>query len=208
MAKAVAYGTRRWPALCCFLDDGRLEIDNNIAERALRGIAVGRRNWLFAGFRAGGERAAAIYTVIQTCKANGVDPQAYITEVIAKIAEDWPASRWDELMHGTGLANLPGWRHERRDHCRLHIVLNDIEPVIWRRVDVPVTASLKMFHDIVQAAMGWENYHLWHFDAGDRRYGVPDPMWPDSGVAAARNVKLAALIDREICELLYTYDRG
>ena len=98
MAKAIAYGTKRWPALCRFLDDGRLEIDNNIAERALRGIAVGRRNWLFAGSRASGERAAAIYTVIQTCKANGVDPQAYIADVIAKIADDWPASRWDELM--------------------------------------------------------------------------------------------------------------
>ncbi|WP_267382386.1 MULTISPECIES: plasmid pRiA4b ORF-3 family protein [unclassified Sphingomonas] len=92
--------------------------------------------------------------------------------------------------------------------ARLHIVLNDIEPVIWRRVDVPVTASLKMLHDIVQAAMSWENYHLWHFEVGDRRYGVPDPMWPDSGMAAARNVKLAALIDREIRELLYTYDMG
>ncbi len=98
MAKAIAYGTKRWPALSRFLSDGRLEIDNNIAERALRGIAVGRRNWLFAGSRAGGERAAAIYTVIQTCKANGIDPQAYITDVIAKVADDWPASRWDELM--------------------------------------------------------------------------------------------------------------
>ena len=71
MAKAIAYGTKRWPALSRFLDDGRLEIDNNIAERALRGVAVRRRNWLFAGSRVGGERAAAIYTVIQTCKANG-----------------------------------------------------------------------------------------------------------------------------------------
>ena len=77
---------------------GRLEIDNNIAERALRGVAVGRRNWLFAGSRAGGERAAAIYTVIQTHKANGVDPQTYIADVIGKVAADWPASRWDELM--------------------------------------------------------------------------------------------------------------
>ncbi|MGN8000460.1 IS66 family transposase [Sphingomonas sp. 22176] len=98
MAKAIAYGTKRWPALSRFLDDGRLEIDNNIAERALRGVAIGRRNWLFAGSRVGGERAAAIYTVIQTCKANGVDPQAYIADVIAKIASDWPASRWDELL--------------------------------------------------------------------------------------------------------------
>ncbi|MGW8278823.1 IS66 family transposase [Sphingomonas aurantiaca] len=98
MAKAIAYGTKRWPALCRFLDDGRLEIDNNIAERALRGVAVGRRNWLFAGSKTGGERAAAIYTVIQTCKANGVDPQAYIADVTGKIAADWPAARWDELM--------------------------------------------------------------------------------------------------------------
>ena len=98
MAKAIAYGTKRWPALCRYIDDGCLEIDNNIAERALRGVAVGRRNWLFAGSKTGGERAAAIYTVIQTCKANGVDPQACITDAIGKIAADWPAARWDELM--------------------------------------------------------------------------------------------------------------
>jgi len=102
MAKAIAYGTKRWPALSRFLDDGRLEIDNKIAERALRGIAVGHRNWLFAGSRAGGERAAAIYTVIQTCKANGIDPQAYIAKVFAKVAGDWPACRWGELVPGTG----------------------------------------------------------------------------------------------------------
>ena len=70
------------------LDDGRLEIDNNIAERALRGVAVGRRNWLFAGSKTGGERAAAIYTVIQTCKANGLDPQDYIASLTGKIAAD------------------------------------------------------------------------------------------------------------------------
>lgn len=92
--------------------------------------------------------------------------------------------------------------------ARLHIVLNDVEPAIWRRVDVPVTASLKMLHDIVQAAMGWENYHLWHFEVGDRRYGVPGPLWPDSDMAAAKNVKLAALIDRGVSQLLYTYDIG
>jgi|UniRef100_UPI002F917E3C hypothetical protein len=98
MARGISYGTKRWPALSRFLGDGRLEIDNNIAERALRGIAVGRRNWLFAGSRADRERAAAIYIVIQTCKANGVDPHAYIADVIARVAGDWPASRWDELM--------------------------------------------------------------------------------------------------------------
>ena len=92
--------------------------------------------------------------------------------------------------------------------ARIHIVLDDIEPAIWRRVDVPLSASLKMLHDIVQAAMGWEDYHLWHFEAGDKRYGIPDPMWPDSGMAAAKNVRLASLIDRDIRQLVYTYDFG
>ena len=98
MAKALAYGRKRWDALTRFIDDGRAEIDNNIAERAMRSIAIGRKNWLFAGSKAGGERAAAIYSVIETCKLNGIEPQAYIADVIAKITDDWPASRWDELM--------------------------------------------------------------------------------------------------------------
>ena len=98
MAKAISYSVKLWPALLQFLDDGRLEIDNNIAVRAIRSIAVGRRNWLFAGSKVGGERAAAIYSVIETCKVNGVDPQAYIADVTARIAGNWPASRWDELM--------------------------------------------------------------------------------------------------------------
>lgn len=80
------------------LGDGRLEIDNNIAERALRSVAIGRKNWLFAGSKAGGERAATLYTIIETAKLNGIEPQAYIADVAEKIAGDWPASRWDELM--------------------------------------------------------------------------------------------------------------
>ena len=73
MAEAIAYGTKRCPAFCRFLDDGRLELDNT-SERALHGVAASHRNWLFEGTRACGKRAAAIYNVIQTCKANGVDP--------------------------------------------------------------------------------------------------------------------------------------
>lgn len=98
MAKAIAYGRKRWVALTRFLDDGRLEIDNNIAERAIRSVALGRKNWLFAGSKAGGDRAAAIYSIIETAKLNGLEPQAYIADVIAKIAGDWPAACWDELM--------------------------------------------------------------------------------------------------------------
>jgi len=62
--------------------------------------------------------------------------------------------------------------------ARLHIVLNDIEPAIWRRVDMPIAASLKMLHDIVQAAMGWEDCHLWHFEAGDRATAYPTRCGP------------------------------
>ena len=98
MAKALAYGRKRWDALTRFLDNGLAEIDNNIAERAMRSVAIGRKNWLFAGSKAGGERAAAIYSVIETAKLNDVEPQAYMTDVIGKIASGWPASRWDELM--------------------------------------------------------------------------------------------------------------
>lgn len=98
MAKALVYGRKRWEALTRFLDEGVAEIDNNIAERAMRPIAIGRKNWLFAGSKAGGERAAAIHSVIETAKLNGLESQAYIADVIEKIASGWPASRWDELM--------------------------------------------------------------------------------------------------------------
>lgn len=83
-------GARLWPQALGrarrFLDEGTAEIDNNIAERAIRSIAIGRKNWLFAGSRAGGERAAAIYSVIKTAKLNGVEPQACIADVIEKNA--------------------------------------------------------------------------------------------------------------------------
>ena len=98
MAKALTYGRKRWDALTRYLVEGMAEMDNNIAERSIRSIAIGRKNWLFTGSKAGGTRAAAIYSVIGTCQLNGVEPQAYITDVIEKIASDWPASRWDELM--------------------------------------------------------------------------------------------------------------
>lgn len=98
LAVAISYALKRWAALTRYCDDGRLEIDNLIAERALRGVAIGRRNWLFAGSRAGGERAAAIFSIIETCKLNGVEPFAYISDVMQRIAEGWPNGRIDELM--------------------------------------------------------------------------------------------------------------
>ena len=80
-----------------FLDDGRICMTNNAAERAVRGIAVGRRNWTFCGTDSGGQRAAAIYTLIETAKLNDVDPRAWLADVLARIA-DHPVKRIDELL--------------------------------------------------------------------------------------------------------------
>ena len=81
-ALAVRYALGRWDALLRYVDDGRIEIDNNAAERALRTVALGRKNYLFAGSDAGGERAAAIYSLIGTAKLNGLDPEAYLRDVL------------------------------------------------------------------------------------------------------------------------------
>jgi transposase len=97
LAKAMNYSLERWAALTRFLDDGRVCMSNNAAERALRGVAVGRRNWTFAGSDSGGRRAAAIYTLIETAKLNDVDPRAWLADVLARIA-DHPANRIAELL--------------------------------------------------------------------------------------------------------------
>ena len=97
IAKAIQYSLNRWTALARFLDDGRLCMSNNAAERALRGIAVGRHNWTFAGSDEGGCRAAAIYTLIETAKLNDIDPQAWLADVLARL-QDHPAKRIDELL--------------------------------------------------------------------------------------------------------------
>ncbi len=97
VAKAMDYMLRRWEMFARFLDDGRICLTNNAAERALRGIALGRRSWLFAGSDRGGVRAAAMYTLIGTAKLNDVDPQAWLADVLGRIAET-PQSRLDELL--------------------------------------------------------------------------------------------------------------
>jgi hypothetical protein len=87
VAKAMDYMLKRIDAFTRFLEDGRICLSNNAAERALRGIALGRKAWLFAGSDRGGERAAVMFTLIQTCKLNSVDPQAWLADVLARIAD-------------------------------------------------------------------------------------------------------------------------
>jgi transposase len=97
VAKAIDYMLTRWPAFTSFLDDGRICLSNNSAERALRGLALGRKSWLFAGSERGAERAALMYTLIQTAKLNNVDPQAWLADVLARIA-DTPQTQLTELL--------------------------------------------------------------------------------------------------------------
>lgn len=97
LAMALRYALSRWGALTIYTTDGRLDICNNAAERAIRPLAIGRKNWLFAGSDDGGQRAAVMYTLIETARMNDVDPEGYLRAVIARIA-DHPMKRIDELL--------------------------------------------------------------------------------------------------------------
>ena len=111
MAKAIRYALGRWEALARYCDDGRIAIDNNAAERALRCVAVGRKNYLFAGSDVGGERAAAMYSLLGSAKLNGHNPEAFLREVLTRIA-DHPITRINELLpwklQATHIASLTG----------------------------------------------------------------------------------------------------
>lgn len=97
IVKAITYLSQRWPSFTRFLDDGRVCLSNNAAERALRGIALGRKSWLFCGSDRGGQRAAAMYSLIATARLNDVDPQAWLADVLSRI-NDHPATRLDDLL--------------------------------------------------------------------------------------------------------------
>lgn len=106
LAKAFNYMLKRWACFTLFLGDGRVCLSNNAAERALRGIALGRKSWLFCGSDRGGRRAAAMYSLIVTAKMNGIDPQAWLADVLARIAAH-PAHRIDELLPWNWKASVP-----------------------------------------------------------------------------------------------------
>ena len=97
LAVAIRYALTRWAALTRYAEDGRIEIDNNAAERSIRDVALGRKNWLFAGSDSGGERAAALYSLLGSARLNGLDPERYLSTVLGRIAEH-PINRVDELL--------------------------------------------------------------------------------------------------------------
>ncbi len=97
-AEAIRYALNHWEGLVRFLDDGRIEMDTNSVERAMRPVALSRRNALFAGSDEGGERWAAIASLVETCKLNGVNPQTYLTDLLDRLVNGWPQARIDELM--------------------------------------------------------------------------------------------------------------
>jgi hypothetical protein len=105
IAEAIRYGLSRWDGLVRFLDDGRIEIDSNVVERAIRPIALNRKNALFAGSDGGGEHWAILASLVETCKLNGIDPQAYLAEILGRIANDHPINRIDELLPWTWAAH-------------------------------------------------------------------------------------------------------
>jgi transposase len=97
LAGAIRYARSRWDALTAYIDDGRLEVSNNAAENAIRPVTLGRKNWLFAGSHAGGDRAAVFYTLIRSAKLNGLEPEAWLRDVLTRIGEH-PINRLDELL--------------------------------------------------------------------------------------------------------------
>ncbi|MFC3216394.1 IS66 family transposase [Novosphingobium panipatense] len=101
MAKACRYPLNRWAAMVRYCEDGLLEISNNLVENALRGVALGRRNWMFVGSIKGGDASALFYSLAETCRLNGVEPEAWFTDVIARIGNH-PINRIDEPCHGAG----------------------------------------------------------------------------------------------------------
>ena len=98
LAEAIRYALSRWDALCRFQDDGRVELDTNPVERAIRPVTLGRKNHLFAGSDGGGARWATVSSLIQTCKLNGVEPYAYLSDVLRRMVDGHPASRLDDLL--------------------------------------------------------------------------------------------------------------
>jgi hypothetical protein len=212
LAGAIRYARSRWPALTRYLADGRLEISNNAAERAIRPLALNRKNWIFAGSDNGGERAAAIYTLIATAKLNRLNPRSLSARSVRPHCRlpDHPHRRSAALEFVAPLCHSGGMIADQI--ARLAIALDEVEPPVRRRIEVPLTIRLDRLHQVFQVVMGWENYHLYEFRIGrDIAYGVPDPngdLLGSSRRPANRTTLAQLLAQARNNTFKYIYDFG
>jgi hypothetical protein len=157
--------------------------------QAYRCLHAGRWSWLFVGSDRGGERAAVMLTLIQSAKLNDVDPQAWLADVLGRI-NDHAIHRLDQLLPWnwkTQPARLAAMMSPTRQKApsdsfneiaTVRIELRHTDPLIWRQVEVPTSITLKVLHDIIQAVIGWFDYHLWEFTIVKQKYGLPmDDDW-------------------------------
>jgi transposase len=107
IAQAIRYGFNQWDGLLRFLDDGRIEIDSNTVERSMRPIALNRKNALFAGSDEGAENWAMLASLIETCKLHGINPEAYFTDILTKLVNNWPNRRLSELLPWAWIREAP-----------------------------------------------------------------------------------------------------
>ena len=151
-----------------------------------------------------------MYTLITTAKLNDVDPQAWLADVLARIA-NLPLSRLPELLPWEWARRATPWR-SRHDHpaaiARLKVTLEDVEPEVMRRLDVPLKIRLDRLHLVLQAAMGWTDSHLYEFRAGGTGWGIPDADFGGGPMPAAKTTLDDVIKDTGARTIHYLYDFG
>ena len=228
LAGAIRYTLSRWEALTLILRDGRTCIDNNAAERSMRPMCLGRKNWLFAGSDSGGERAAAVYSLIETAKLNGFDPQDYLRQVLAQIA-DHPARRDGRVAFvwqgRTGMTEIKAtnitWHEGHATREERHAVLKQKGATLWftgLSGSGKSTAAFTLEHALVQRghlAYVLDGDNIRHglnknlgFSAADReenirRIGEVAKLFADCGVLTMTSFISPYRKDRELVRALH-----
>ena len=152
LAQTIRYALSRWEVLLRYTTDGRLEMTNNAAERAIRPLARDHKNWLFAGADSGGERAALMYTILQTARLNGLNPEAYLRDVLGRIA-DHPINRIDELLpwkRAPSTSGIPQWSPPDQHRVAVTGRLREIALFVDSgrvELDIPVEGRVEHFLD-------------------------------------------------------------
>jgi hypothetical protein len=165
-------------------------VDNNASERALRVVALGRKNFLFVGDEENGANLAGLYSLVATCDAVGVDPVEYLKDVIMRVA-----------CYKSRMAKAAATIYQ------LKVTINDIKPAIWRRLQVKSDIKLGKLHLVLQNALGWTNSHLHQFEIAGERYGMKDDDDDDDDLLDENRYKLSQVAE-EKQRFIYEYDFG